>query len=366
MTTKDQGPRAKDEPRAVSRFEAKLLRILRAVLRQSPVESALPLVLERSARPACLSRAAVELVGDHLAKGCVLYLARAGGWRRERFLRGGQARDGRLWERTPPGELGLSFSGHSLEFLIWLTAARPNDAQPPWQPPEAELTAADRLLLFLAYDALRDTEAGPALRARPAFNRHGLCRLAYPEDFAQQAANAPPPDFAPWVNGPGAWMLEALQPVLKACWLHAERRKAQVGDWQALRALGLSQERVLGAFTAAADAAGRPDLVRFLLQTAAELLMPNVTPAFFVGGLQGGGPPRLADRFEVYRRAVALLRHLDALQRWERRARTIGFLDEGYAAAQLWKSDWERLGGEELAARAQAVVRQIEPLRVQA
>ena len=341
-------------PRTVSRFEAKLLRILRAVLRQSPVESALPLVLERSPAPMCLSRAAVELVGDHLAKGCVLYLARAGGWRRERFLRGNQARDGRLWERTPPGELGLRFSGHSLEFLVWLTAARPNDAQPPWQPPEAELTAADRLLLFLAYDALRDTEVGPALRARPAFHRHGLCRLAYPEDFTAQAAHAPPPDFSRWVDGTGAWMLEALQPVLKACWLHADRRKAQVGDWQALE-----------AFTTAADPAGRPDLARFLLQVAAELLTPTVTPAFFVGGLQGGGQPRLADRIEVYRRAVSLLRHLDVLQRWERKARTVGFLDEGYAAAQLWKLDWERLGGEELAARAQAVIRQIEPLRVQ-
>jgi hypothetical protein len=31
----------------------------------------------------------------------------------------------------------------------------------------------------------------------------------------------------------------------------------------------------------------------------------------------------------------------------------------------LWKADWERLGGDELAARAAALVRQVEPLTVQ-
>src|SRR5437763_10314943 len=92
---KGQGTRAK----VVSAFEARLLRILHAVLRHAPADSALPLVLDRVPRPPSLSRTCVELVADSLAKGCITFLARAGGWRRERFLRDGHPREGRLWER---------------------------------------------------------------------------------------------------------------------------------------------------------------------------------------------------------------------------------------------------------------------------
>src|SRR5947209_5453334 len=80
--------------------------------------------------PACLSRPAVRLVKDALAKGCVFLLARRGGWRVERHLRGGRVAEGRLWQRTPPAELGLTFSRHALEFLVWITAARPGDREP--------------------------------------------------------------------------------------------------------------------------------------------------------------------------------------------------------------------------------------------
>jgi hypothetical protein len=44
--------------------------------------------------------------------------------------------------------------------------------------------------------------------------------------------------------------------------------------------------------------------------------------------------------------------------------RTIGYLDEGYSAAQLWLSDWEQLGMDEVAERAEAVTTEIEPLKV--
>jgi hypothetical protein len=346
-------------PRVVTAFEGRLLRILHAVLRHAPADQAVPLVLERVPRPQGLSRACVELVADSLAKGCMTFLARAGGWRRERFLRDGQPRDGRLWERWEPADLGLRFSRHALDFLVWITAHRPGDQKPPLDLPVEELTPADRLLVFLAYDLLRDTEAAAPLRVVPAIGRDGLIRLACVEDFAGSAAD---PDFGPWLAGPGAAMLEALQPLLCDRWVAVERRKVQVGDWAAMRELGSAQERALAAFTDAAEAAGRPDLVRFLLRAAAAVLPGGVTADAFVGGLQGTGPPRLADRIEVHRRALALPRHLVRLQQWERRARGVGFLDEGYAASQVWKGDWERHGGDELAGRALVLVRQVEPL----
>jgi hypothetical protein len=349
-------------PRTVTPFEGKLLRLLRCFVRNVPPEQALPHVLERNPRPAKLSRACVELVEDTLAKGCMLFLARAGGWRRERFLRGGRPRAGRLWERSDPAELALTFSRHALEFLLWVTAQKPGDSDPPLTLPDAELTPADRLLLLLAYDALRDTEAGPALLAKPAFARHGLVRLAFPEDTT--ALEESDPDFAPWMTGLGAAILEAVQPWLADRWVRLERGKAQVGDWKALAALGQAQERVLTAFTDAAERADRPDLVRFVLHSAGVLLAPDLPAAFFFSGLQGTGPPRLADRIEVHRRALALPRHLGRLAAWVRRARGVGYLDDGYAVSQLWLADWERLRGDELAARAEGLLRQVEPLKV--
>ena len=62
----------------VSRFETNLLTILDCFLGRGPLEQALPLIVSRAPQPDCLSRAAVELVQDRLAKGCALRLAKAG------------------------------------------------------------------------------------------------------------------------------------------------------------------------------------------------------------------------------------------------------------------------------------------------
>src|SRR5262245_12756703 len=174
--------------KSVSRFEANLLRLLHCFLGRLPVEQALPSVLHSSAQPRCLSRAAVGLVHDALAKGCVAWLARVGGWRRTRHLRGERAVEGRLWERTPPSDLALRFSHHSLEFLIWLTATRLSGPTTSWTAAAEELTPADWLLLFLAYETLRPTEAAPTLRSLPPVEGNVLCRLAYPQDFPADTA----------------------------------------------------------------------------------------------------------------------------------------------------------------------------------
>ena len=43
-------------------------------------------------------------------------------------------------------------------------------------------------------------------------------------------------------------------------------------------------------------------------------------------------------------------------------ARSVGYFDEGYQAAQLWKAEWERYEGEVLCDRATTIVRQLDPL----
>jgi hypothetical protein len=349
--------------KAVSRFEHNLLRILHFFLQRVPLEQVRSLLVNRSEkeRPRCLGRTAVELVQEALAKGTTELVARAGGWRRERFLRRDLPVEGRLWERTPPPELGLLFSAQSLEFLIWITAVKPSEAKNQWAPPPEELAVGDWLLLFLAYKALRHTEVGEVLRTRRAFARHVLCRLAFPEDFAANTEEVAL-DFSVWTSGSGSCILEALQHELTARWVEVERQKPTIPDWQQLRVLGRSQEHALAGFLDAANAAGRRDLARFAMRAAAEVLVEGVAPGHFIGGLQGAGP-RMADRAETNQAALALVRQMERFKRWEREARRDGNIDEGYARSQLWLADWERADGEALHRRAQDLVQRLDPMK---
>jgi hypothetical protein len=349
--------------KAISRFEYNLLRILHFFLQRVPLEQVRTPLVNRSEkeRPRCLSRTAVELVQEALAKGTTELVARAGGWRRERFLRHDQPVEGRLWERTPPGELGLTFSAHSLDFLLWITAVKPSEPKNHWAPLPEELTVGDWLLLFHAYKALRDTDVGLVLRTRRAFARHVLCRLAFPEDFAANQEEVEL-DFSVWTTAPGSCILEAMQQELAGRWVEVERQKPAIADWQQLRALGRSQEHALAGFLEAANAARRRDLARFALRAAAEVLGEGVAPGHFLGGLQGTGP-RMADRAETNQAALALVRQLERFKRWEREARRDGYFDEGYARSQLWLADWERADGDALHRRAQDLVQQLDPMK---
>lgn len=356
---------------SVSRFEANLLRLLWYFLHREPPERALPLLENRCDTPPCLHRNAVGLIQDTLAKGCVFLLARRGGWRRERFLRGERGgtgvspvKEGRLWERTPPAELGMTFSEHTLSFLIWITANRPSDTERAWCVPEEELTLGDRLLLYFAHDGLRNVAEGlgaSALWTQEPFVHHALCWLAFPEDYMAAATGARP-NFAPWANGVGAFMLEALQPELTRRWIEVESSKERLSDPQAMHVLGLAQERVLTAFLDAIEQTGRTDLARFLLQAAVVLLGPHAHAGMWTAKLNLTGQ-RVADRAAIYQAATIFLQTLDRLQMWERRARGVGYFDEGYAASQLWKADWEQLQGDRLIERARAIVQQLGPMR---
>lgn len=351
-------------PKMVSRFEANLLRIVRFFLKQAPAEQAMKLINDRIDRPKCLSAAVVELVKDSLSKGCILYLVRAGAWKRDQFLRSGTPKFGRLWERTPVERLTLEFSLQSLDFLIWITAHRAKEQSPIWHARTQNLTVADWLLFFLAYEAMRgDAELSAALRTSPAFAANALIWLAYPNDFVGEIQPVPALDI--WLTESGSLVLEALQPVLENRWLEIERNKGQVGDWALLNRQGQVQGRVSDAFTNAVDRAGRRDLVRFLLVVLSRVLAtPDMAPTFWTGGLQGAGPPRMAERIETQRNALAVLRTAERFRAWERSARQSGYLDEDYATSKFWLGEWERFDFNTIADRAERVLQQVEPLRI--
>ncbi|MBL8800036.1 MAG: hypothetical protein JNM56_39500, partial [Planctomycetia bacterium] len=101
-----------------------------------------------------------------------------------------------------------------------------------------------------------------------------------------------------------------------------------------------------------------------LLHAAAKLLTPDAGAQLWVSPDCNPGT-RVADRVETYRAALALVNRVERFQHWERQARSVGYFDEGYAASQLVKAEWERWAGDELAARAQRIIRELDPLSVQ-
>lgn len=348
--------------RTVSRFEANLLTILQHLLGQS-ASDAVRLIHESRSRPPCLSANAVHLVRDRLAKGCIQFLIRGGGWRAERILRNGKLETGRVWERTPLGERTLSFGKPPLEFLMWLTAENPRKPGVPWRPKSGTATASDDLFFTLALASLEsEPDIVSAVVEQSPFADNGLARLACPAAFG--TFNRPVPDFAPWFEPPRTAMLECLQHWLATRWLRSERGKGQTADWTRLGQQGRSEDAVLTAFLAAARRADRPDLARFILDASALAFGgADRTPDFWTGGLEGDGPSRLAERLSIRRAALAVPRTVGFLADWTRHYRGVGYFDEGYPAAQYWKEEWDARGGDRLAERARTVLDAVEPLR---
>jgi hypothetical protein len=349
-------PPEPDGPRQVSKFEFNLLRILRFMVGHFPADQGMQLVRATITRPECLSAGAVDLVKDTLAKACVLFLVKQGAWRNDKFLREGNPVQGRVWDRVPLDE-------RSLVFLQWATAEKVNDTKTPWDAAPKGLTPADEFFFWLAFDATRaDPDLLAALRRKDAFRSNPLCWVTCPGDMID-GDDATPPDFAPLFEGQRAVILECLQPHLTHRWVRSERMKGQIGDWKRMRQQGRAEFVALQAFLKAAHAAKRTDLARFVLKTNAALFTSELTPVFWTGGLQGSGPPRLADRLDTQRAALAVPRQMEVLEVWQREALNVGYFDEGYQASQMWKADWEAANGTRTAARAHAAVEMLEPLR---
>jgi hypothetical protein len=350
-------------PRPVSKFEFNLLRILRFFVGHSPAEQAMPLLRESYPRPVCLSLNAVELVKDTLAKACVLFLVRKGGWRNDRYLRNGQPEPGRVWERIPLDERTLVFSPAVLDFLIWVTAEKLPDTKNSWDIPPNELLPADELFFFLAFDAIRcDPDLVARFRKLKAFRSNPFCWITFPGDMVEGESIARP-NFERLFQGLHSVILECLQTYLTDRWLQSERKKGQIGDWRKLRQQGHAEFVTIRAFLEAAHAAKRPDLARFVLRAIATLFATELRPTYWTGGLVGSGPQRLADRLETQRAALALPRQMEVFEAWQQHYLTIGFFDEDYQASQLWKAEWEAVRGDLVAARARTAIQMLEPLR---
>ncbi|MGI9472968.1 MAG: hypothetical protein ACR2NZ_15615 [Rubripirellula sp.] len=397
--------------RTVNRFESNLLRILHCLMGQSKRNQVMGL-LERPLRwPVGLSRGAIELVEDSLAKGTVRMLTRSGAWQRERHLRGDEVREGPLWKRSKPEDLGLKFSPASLDFLVWLTATDISDRTKIWSPiapreiddrgkdlasrekpnsrigdsrigdsstgdsstsdsstsdssdqaltsDDQTLESGDEFLCYLAARMMRGTSVAHHWMQGEAMMRNPLIALMLPDQFAV-ARVSPEPDFDPWMAGPRSFLLEAMQEDLSRAWVGIEKQKAEITRISDMVRLGNVQEKVLSALMDSAERHGRRDLCRFLVEALGALVSPDSNRKEWIGALDTTGK-RISQRTMAYENASAFLRFGARLRNWQQASSSIGFFDEGYAESQLWKSIWEESEAEVAVAEADRVVSSLQ------
>lgn len=336
---------------AVTRFEADLLRLTRALLTGAP-EKARGIVHQRVTAPAGLTRNAVLLLEETLRKGIIHVLA-CSGWRRDAFLRDGAPLAGHPWQRIPLEERTLAFTEIVPAFLLWLTAERPSEARGAWVAPSVQPSIADFLFFFLAAEVLSQfSEQWTVIHASTPFAANPYFALAEPDDTSTN-------DFAMIATPQGTAILECLQSRLASLWIERDKRKAGMTDWQRLRTQGENEERVLNGFLQTLEAANRRDLARFLLVAVSRRSSTDLT--HWIGGLPKTSL-KLQERLETKRAALALVKQSETFDRWDREARRVNYFDEHYAASQFWKAEYRTHDGPRLLAEYRSLVRQLDPL----
>lgn len=317
----------------VTRREANLLTVARVAVGLVPATDAMRLLAAPAEAPSKLGPTARAALADTLARGCVLALAKRGGW----LCEGPQ----RLWERVPAPP--LAFSGNTVRLLSWVlnTPLSELDATSPlvFRGP---LTVAEDLLVTLLISNLRGTGCERLLAQQPALQPLPLTRLTHAAAMAGQLGTSPMPAFEVPALAP---FVEGLRLLLAESWLGAERSKRQIIAPLELMEVGRAQSDVLEAWLAAVDQAGRRDLATFLIDVAATWLKsmgPHSTARELNQALAPDAP--LRERTEARRGAAAVLRSLARLREWDRQHRAVRFFDDGYALAQRLIADWERLG----------------------
>ncbi len=226
----------------------------------------------------------------------------------------------------------------------------------------AELSVGDQLLMLRTLERLRDTQVAERWLRMRRFAELPLVALCHP-DLVSIRERPAVPNFAGQLPDL-AWVLECLQPYLAKRWIDVEENKTRIAEVEHMQRLGATQTALLNAFLSAAAQAGRRDLARFLLVSLQQLISIEVAPEVWarrwIRDLRLGAM-RLAERTIVYQSASSFLAIAAQLRGWAEECRRVGYLDEGYAAAQLWLADWARYDGENVTLRAAAMVRALSP-----
>jgi hypothetical protein len=348
--------------RVVSQFENDLLRILQGVVSRAPIDQFRSQLVRKQLRPKCLGRDAVELIEQSLAAGLVMRMTRSGAWQSDRHLRAGRLVQGNLWQRTPPHELGLSFSAASIDLLVDLTVTQNCDSMPSRvansNQAAIDCTLGDRVLQYCIAHATAELPLLSEWYRQEPLISNELIALAMPDRYAAAEAFAVL-DFEAWMTGTKAIMLEALQPEFGESMLRLGHLKSQLADPGQVEQLGIHEDRVFNAYLTAARKQRRPDLCQFIL-VAGNQLLSNTTsvrqwfPCLDVSKLN------VSQRAATYRSGASLPRAICQIGDWHRESRSIGYFDEGYVESQWLKSCWEQVGGNQLRQQAERVLKELD------
>jgi hypothetical protein len=330
------------ELRRVAQSEYDLLTVARSIVGEGSFATIDPIVHIGRKLPDKVGPTAMRLLEETLARGVVLELARRGGWRPMQHVSGPgpTAQPARLWERhaAPPP---IPFSPRSLKVLRFLSSGQKGEL-----PAELPLSLGDELTIYLALDLLHSGSAAQTLAEQPLVRASRLAWLGFYDVLVRhempQRGLLDPSAFAPFVTGPGAIVLEALQQDLARRTLEVERGKKEIRKLETMTSLGAVQGETLGSFMDAADKAGRRDLAGFLLEAGAKLLARPVPPSAWIERLELIGA--LSAKTAGARAAGALLRVLGRWQKWDEDHRSVRFIDDGYDASQLLLRKYEQLG----------------------
>lgn len=312
--------------------EAELVTLARAIVAGSDSgEDMWALLCRGRSLPKKIGPTCERLLEDTLEK-VWLALWHRGGTKPRPSLTGTRAR---LWERYQP--VPLEFSPASLHFLRWLVATPFSAPQSTLQQLHAmPLTLGDQVLVYFALDAARDTPAARVIAQQPFVRNAPLAWLGFAPDLAGAAI----PTFDSLVTGAGPVIIEALADELAKRWQATELGKRSLVDPNAIIALGEAQDRVLGSFMTACDAARRRDLAGFVLDAATPLIERNLSPS--PTKLDPSSP--LSTRAQARIAAGSLLRALVRWADWDQQHRAVRYIDDDYQLAQLMLARFEKIG----------------------
>jgi hypothetical protein len=335
-------------PRRVLGPEHDLLSIARALVGALPAASVRSLLVRSVAPPDVLTPEALVVLEQTLARGGVYSLmARGGAWR-VKSLREGTGRDagqgvieGRLWERHRAPE--LRYGPFSFALCRWLLRAPLGEPETPGLGPEPVRYWGDQFLGYLASDLL--AQVGMLEAVTRIADRVPLAALAF-SDVLGDGVEDLLPRIDSLLTADGAILLEALAPGIAQNFVRAERRIWAMGDPERIVIAGERTKAILEQFVAAAEQRGRLDLLTPLVAAGMMLFPTGVSASVLVTARTSrvAAVGSLALRQRAWQAGGAIILVLSRLADIHDGLRHVGFIDDGYEAAQAVLASWESFG----------------------
>lgn len=344
----------------MSYAEEDLLAIARALMSPAPdafVDASLAAGVEVNT----ISRGAMDVLEDTLAKGAVRMLARLGGAKSTVRADTGSITPQRVTDvRKPPA---IHFSRYSFELIRWLTRTPLGApaAVPFTKVPE---TNGDQLVAYCTLRLVAGRRFESTVSANPGL-AGPLAALGFARALGRYGQDAVMPDFHTYLAAPeNRIIVECLAGDLARLWLGSVSwRPNDLLELEVATRIGLRERATIDAFVDACAKIERWDLISFLVDAAFRAMPPSARPETIAqratAPVRSGGTLRA--RTEARQRSGALFHSIARIGRKYEELALVRFIDDGYDVAQALLTAWSQLGREGFA-RAAAVSSELTSL----